>query len=382
MTSSRCLSFSWQYCRGFCRKNPPADSGHSNGYELCPSSRLYLSVFIRSGLHTFFALNGKETASLVNLTYRYINDVLSINNSEFEHYLCQMNPAELEIKDTTESTTSASYLDILSIGRDGQLHNSLNNKRDDFHFHITNFPFPSSNIPSLPAYGVFVSQLIRNARACSSYECIIPRSRRFSRKFLKQGCFVERLKSSFGKFYGRYGDLIQQYEVSLSRMFNDILILDQHWLPNWSDFLPISWPWYLDTERDLHRIIFVSMEHCKGCDMPTGNANIPDTWFRPFLGACICSDCRVQFSLICTTFLSLIPTLTIELQEVPIEHLQRMWHARRDHLPLRTPGSIPVFWDLLVLELAVSLLDFSPWLPLGTFSILLQKQCKFRRDWS
>ena len=34
-----------------------------------------------------------------------------------------MFPAELEIKDTKESTTSASYLDLLlSIGRDGQLH--------------------------------------------------------------------------------------------------------------------------------------------------------------------------------------------------------------------------------------------------------------------
>ena len=53
-----------------------------------------------------------------------------------------MYPAELEVKDTTESTTSASYLDLLlSIGRDGQLHTSIYDKRDDFNFHITNFPF-------------------------------------------------------------------------------------------------------------------------------------------------------------------------------------------------------------------------------------------------
>ena len=30
-------------------------------------------------------------------------------------------------------------------------------KRDDFNFHITNFPFLGSNIPSSPAYGVFIS---------------------------------------------------------------------------------------------------------------------------------------------------------------------------------------------------------------------------------
>ena len=136
------------------------------------------------------------------------------------------------------------FLLLLSIGRDGQLHTSIYDKRDDFNFHITNFPFLGSNIPSSPAYGVFISQLIRYSRACSSYECFILRARRLSSKLLKQGYLAERLKSSFRKFYGRYGDLIQQYEVSLSRMLNDILILDQQWLPNQSDFPPISWPWY------------------------------------------------------------------------------------------------------------------------------------------
>ena len=86
---------------------------------------------------------------------RYIDDVLSINKPDFENYLGQMYPPELEIKDTTESNTSASYLDFfLSIGRDGQLRTSLYDKHDDFNFHITNFPFLSSNIPSSPAYGV------------------------------------------------------------------------------------------------------------------------------------------------------------------------------------------------------------------------------------
>ena len=102
----------------------------------------------------------KRLASQFNFTYRYIDDVLSINNTDFENYLGQMYPPELEIKDTTESNTSASYLDLLlSIGRDGQLHTSLYDKRDDFNFHITNFPFLSSNIPSSPAYSVFISQL-------------------------------------------------------------------------------------------------------------------------------------------------------------------------------------------------------------------------------
>ena len=186
----------------------------------------------------------KQLASRLNLTYRNINDISSVNNPEFENYPGQMYPAELEIKDTKESTTSASYIDLLlSIGRDGQLHTSIYDKRDDFNFHITH-PFLSRNVPSSPAYGVFISQLMRYARACSSYECFILRVRGPSSKLLKQGYLVERLKSSLRKFYGRYGDLIEQYEVTLSQMLNDLLTLDQQWLPNRSDSPPISWPLY------------------------------------------------------------------------------------------------------------------------------------------
>ena len=69
-----------------------------------------------------------------------------------------MYPAELEIKDTLESNTSASYFDLLMwIGWDGQLCNSHYAKRDDFNFNILNIPYLSSNIPSSPAYGVFIS---------------------------------------------------------------------------------------------------------------------------------------------------------------------------------------------------------------------------------
>ena len=188
--------------------------------------------------------------------------------------------AELEIKDTTESTASASYLDLLlSIGRDGQLHTSIYDKRDDFNFHITNFPFLSSNIPSSPAYEVFISQLIRYARACSSYEFFILRAMRLSSKLLKQGYLVERLKLSFRKFYGQYGDLIQRYEISLSRMLNDILILDQQWLPNQSDFPPISWPWYRawpsPTISGFHGTF------ATGVACQQGTLTLQDTWFRP-----------------------------------------------------------------------------------------------------
>ena len=205
---------------------------------------IFLYSYEAEFIQSLLSAGKKRLASQFNFTYRYIDDVLSINNPDFENYLGQMYPPELEIKDTTESNTSASYLDLLlSIGSDGQLHTSLYDKRDDFNFHITNFPFLSSNIPSSPAYGVFISQLIRYARACSSYECFILRAMRLSNKLLGQGYVKERLKSSLRKFYGRYGDLTKQYEVPLSRMLHDILDDDHiQWHPPLIGHYTYFWP--------------------------------------------------------------------------------------------------------------------------------------------
>ena len=102
-------------------------SRHSNGQDLVPSSSLYFlysyeAEFIQSLLST----GKRQLASRFILTYRYIDGELSINNQEFESYLSQIYPAELEITDTSGSTTSASYLDLLlSNWRDGQHHTFL-----------------------------------------------------------------------------------------------------------------------------------------------------------------------------------------------------------------------------------------------------------------
>ena len=84
--------------------------------------------------------------------------------------------------------------------------------------------------------------------ASSSYECFILRAVRLSNKLLGQGYVKERLRSSLRKFYGRYGDLIKQYEVPLSRMLHDILDDDHlQWHPllirHYTNFWPYYWSW-------------------------------------------------------------------------------------------------------------------------------------------
>jgi hypothetical protein len=64
--------------------------------------------------------NGKKLARSFNFTFRYIDDVLSLNNSKFCDFVDRIYPIDLEIKDTTDTDMSASYLDLhLEIDSEG-----------------------------------------------------------------------------------------------------------------------------------------------------------------------------------------------------------------------------------------------------------------------
>jgi hypothetical protein len=67
----------------------------------------------------------------------------------FIHMSIRYFQNELEIKDTTESSTSALYLDVLlKLDTNDKITTQLYDKRDDFNFSIVNFPYLCSNIPA------------------------------------------------------------------------------------------------------------------------------------------------------------------------------------------------------------------------------------------
>jgi hypothetical protein len=124
-----------------------------------------------------------------------------------------------------ESSTSASYLDaLLKIDAGRKLTTQLYDKRDDFNFANVNFPYTCGNISLSPAYGVYLSQLIRYARACSTYmyNQFSSRGRLLTNKLIIQGFLQSRLMSAICKFYDRYNDPIHNYKLSLSHMLSDI----------------------------------------------------------------------------------------------------------------------------------------------------------------
>ena len=61
--------------------------------------------------------------------------------------------SQLTVEKANKSDHLADYLDLtFIIDSGGKLSTRLYDKRDDFDFHIVNFPFLSSNIPSGPSH--------------------------------------------------------------------------------------------------------------------------------------------------------------------------------------------------------------------------------------
>ena len=83
----------------------------------------------------------------------------------------------------------------------GIVSTQIYDKRDDFDFQIVNFPFLDGDVPRSTSYGVYISQLIRIARASSHVTDFNTRNKLLTQKLLKQGYRYHKLRKAFSKFY-------------------------------------------------------------------------------------------------------------------------------------------------------------------------------------
>ena len=78
-----------------------------------PSSRrLVLYSYAADFIHGLLKKNQKKLARSFNFTFRDVDDDLSLNNSKFGNLVDRIYSIEFEIKDTTYTDRSASYLDL------------------------------------------------------------------------------------------------------------------------------------------------------------------------------------------------------------------------------------------------------------------------------
>ena len=179
---------------------------------------LFLFCYERDFMMSFSDDKQAEVIDAFNTTSRYLDDILNINNVYFDNLVSQIYPLELQLNKTKTSDTEAAFLDLhLSISND-IVSTKIYDKQDDFDFEIVNFPFLDGDVFRSTSYGVFISQLIRFARASSIVAEFNTRNKLLTQKLLKQGYRYHKLHKTFSKFYRRFYDLISKFQVGLKSL--------------------------------------------------------------------------------------------------------------------------------------------------------------------
>ena len=128
---------------------------------------LFLFCYERDFMKSLTKEKRYDLIDAFNSTSRYLDDLLNIDNIHFERMVHRIYPTELQLNKANASDTEAAFLDLnLSIHND-IVSTKIYDKRDDFNFDIVNSPFLDGDVPQRPSYSVYISQLIRFARASS-----------------------------------------------------------------------------------------------------------------------------------------------------------------------------------------------------------------------
>ena len=118
-----------------------------------------------------------DLIDMFNDTSRYLDDIFTIDDPEFEKYIHDMYQAELQLNkaNLSDKETSSVDLNIKVIG--SYIHTSVYDKRDDFGFDIYNF------------------QLVRFDRCCTSVLDFHSKNLQITSKLLTQGYWYQKLRN-------------------------------------------------------------------------------------------------------------------------------------------------------------------------------------------
>ena len=176
---------------------------------------LFLYCYERDFMLSLSPNTENDVIESFNCTSRYLDDIFNIDNPFFAQRVPSIYPPELTLNKANESDSEVSFLDLHLSVTNGTVITKIYDKRDDFNFDIVNYPHLDGDVPRATSYGVYISQLIRFARACSDVKDFNDRNIHITRKLLQQGYRYHKLRIFFVKFFKRNGDLVEKYNTSL-----------------------------------------------------------------------------------------------------------------------------------------------------------------------
>ena len=167
---------------------------------------LFLYCYERDFMDSPNQGNQADVIEAFNSTSRNLDDLLNIDNPNFDGIVNQIYPPELQLNKSNVSDTEVPFLYLHLSVANGFVSSKIYDKRDDFDFDIVNFPFLAGDVLRRAFYGVYVSQLIRFARVCNHVTDFNARNKCLTAKLLQQCYRYHELRKTFSKFYRRHYD--------------------------------------------------------------------------------------------------------------------------------------------------------------------------------
>ena len=148
------------------------NSGDSYGHYLCSIySRLISILFLYCYERDFMSnLQKYKRFNLIdkfNDTFRYIDDTFTIDNPAFTEHIPDIHPRELWLNKANTSDNKTSLLDLKTRIIGNNFHTSVNDNSMAFDF-LVNLPWLTGDVTRLLSYGIYIWQLVRWARCCTS----------------------------------------------------------------------------------------------------------------------------------------------------------------------------------------------------------------------
>ena len=138
-----------------------------------------------------------SAAKKFNYIRHFIDDLHTLNNDghlEENNNMGRIYPQELKLNQENQNDDKATFLDLEEQLKDAWIEVKTYDKRDAFKFEIINYPDLSGNIPTKPAYGVFVM-----LGSAVKKDDLLQRVKSLTKKLLWKHYTINGLKSSLKK---------------------------------------------------------------------------------------------------------------------------------------------------------------------------------------
>jgi hypothetical protein len=168
-------------------------------------------------------------------TFRYIDDVMSVDNPAFEDYIkligedkpCvrQMYPDYLLLNRTTEEPDRVGYLGMTIQSTSRSFYINVADSQQRFPEEKVNYPNLEGNFPGSMGYGVFIGQLHRFSRICTAGMDMCEWSTKLTKLLVRKGFSATRMVRAFKQFITNHSPyklpmsvLIAQYKRLIAQI--------------------------------------------------------------------------------------------------------------------------------------------------------------------